>query len=129
MVEYRQLERWGCAQFPYRGREIQRQWALLGPELSHRQRGVFSDTTIIFNKRGEPNGNDLTYIIETSLTLLDPWVSVVTHGPAQLGSRISYDLAPAPDGIIAENRYIRPPNIQQFPIATFPYAHRYPSTL
>jgi hypothetical protein len=38
----------------------------------------------------------LTYIIETSETLSDPWTPVVTHGPAELGSPISYDLAPVP---------------------------------
>jgi hypothetical protein len=60
------------------------------------ERGVLSGTTITFTKRGLPYGNDLTYIIETSETLTDPWTPAVTHGPAELGSPISYDLAPAP---------------------------------
>jgi hypothetical protein len=60
------------------------------------ERGVFSGTTISFTKRGAPYGSDLTYIIETSETLADPWLPVVTQGPAELGSPLSYDLAPTP---------------------------------
>lgn len=60
------------------------------------QRGTLSGTTITFTKRGTPYGNDLTYIIETSETLEpDSWSPVVTHGPAELDSPISYDLAPS----------------------------------
>jgi fibronectin-binding autotransporter adhesin len=60
------------------------------------ERGVLSGNTITFTKRGAPYGNDLTYVIETSETLSGSWTPAVTHGPAQLGSPISYDLAPAP---------------------------------
>jgi hypothetical protein len=60
------------------------------------ERGVLSGTTITFAKRGAPYGGDLTYIIETSETLSDPWTPVVTQGPSELGSPLSYDLAPAP---------------------------------
>jgi autotransporter-associated beta strand protein len=60
------------------------------------ERGVLSGTTITFTKRGDPFGGDLTYIIETSETLSDPWTPVVTQGPSELGSPLSYDLAPAP---------------------------------
>ncbi len=61
------------------------------------ERGVLSGTTITFTKRGAPYGNDLTYIIEVSGTLQPgSWSAVVTHGPAQLATPISYDLAPGP---------------------------------
>lgn len=60
------------------------------------ERGVLSGTTITFNKRGAPYGDDLTYIIETSETLSNPWTTEVTHGPSELGSPISYDLNPTP---------------------------------
>jgi autotransporter-associated beta strand protein len=60
------------------------------------ERGDFSGSILTFTKRGAPFGGDLTYIIETSETLSDPWTPVVTHGPAELGSPISYDLAPVP---------------------------------
>jgi autotransporter-associated beta strand protein len=60
------------------------------------ERGVLSGTTITFTKRGAPYGGDLTYVIETSETLTDPWTPVVTQGPSELGSPLSYDLAPAP---------------------------------
>jgi hypothetical protein len=60
------------------------------------ERGVLSGNTITFTKRGGVYGSDLTYIIETSETLSDPWLPAVTHGLAELGSPISYDLAPAP---------------------------------
>ena len=61
------------------------------------ERGVFNGSTVTFTKRGAPSGGDLTYIIEVSETL-EPgsWVAAVTHGPAQLGSPISHDLAPGP---------------------------------
>lgn len=62
------------------------------------ERGVLSGNTITFTKRGAPFGQDLTYIIEISTTLQPgSWAPAVTHGPAQLGVPISYDLAPAPD--------------------------------
>jgi hypothetical protein len=61
------------------------------------ERGVLSGNTITFTKRGAPYGNDLTYIIETSETLAPgSWTDAVTHGPAQLGSPISYTFVPAP---------------------------------
>jgi hypothetical protein len=60
------------------------------------ERGALSGTTITFTKRGAPYGSDLTYIIETSGTLSGSWIPAVTHGPAELGSPISYDLAPVP---------------------------------
>lgn len=61
------------------------------------ERGTLSGTTVTFSKRGAPYGNDLTYIIEISETLAaDSWTAVVTHGPGQLATPISYDLAPAP---------------------------------
>jgi hypothetical protein len=60
------------------------------------ERGALSGTTLTFTKRGAPYGSDLTYIIETSETLTGTWTPVVTQGPEQLGSPISYDLAPAP---------------------------------
>lgn len=60
------------------------------------ERGVLSGNTITFTKRGSPYGNDLTYIIETSETLTGSWMEEVTHGPAQLGSPIGYDLTPVP---------------------------------
>lgn len=60
------------------------------------ERGVFSGNTITFTKRGAPYGGDLNYIIETSETLSGSWTAVVTHGSAELGSPISYNLAPAP---------------------------------
>jgi len=60
------------------------------------ERGVLSGNTITFTKRGAPYGGDLTYIIETSEILTGSWTPAVTHGPAQLGSPISYDLAPVP---------------------------------
>jgi autotransporter-associated beta strand protein len=60
------------------------------------ERGVFSGNTITFTKRGAPYGGDLTYIIETSETLSGTWTAVVTHGPAELGLPISYNLNPVP---------------------------------
>jgi autotransporter-associated beta strand protein len=60
------------------------------------ERGTLSGTTITFTKRGAPYGGDLTYIIETSETLAGSWSPAVTHGPAELGSPISHDLAPVP---------------------------------
>jgi hypothetical protein len=61
------------------------------------ERGVLSGNTITFTKRGAPYGGDLTYIIETSETLeAGSWSPDVTHGPDDLASPISYDLAPAP---------------------------------
>ncbi len=60
------------------------------------ERGVFSGNTITFTKRGLPYGNDLTYLIETSETLVGSWSPEVTHGPAELGSPISYNLNPVP---------------------------------
>lgn len=60
------------------------------------EHGVLSGNTITFTKRGGVYGGDLTYIIETSETLSDPWTPAVTHGPDQLGSPISYDLSPTP---------------------------------
>ena len=61
------------------------------------ERGVFSGSTVTFTKRGAPYGNDLTYIIETSETLeSNSWFPVVTHGPAEQGSPISYNLNPVP---------------------------------
>jgi endo-1,4-beta-xylanase len=59
-------------------------------------RGVLSGNTITFTKRGAPYGSDLTYIIETSETLSGSWMEEVTQGPAELGSPISYNLAPTP---------------------------------
>jgi autotransporter-associated beta strand protein len=60
------------------------------------ERGVLIGTTINFTKRGEPYGGDLTYIIETSANLEpNSWLPAVTHGPAQLGTPISYDLTSA----------------------------------
>lgn len=64
------------------------------------ERGALSGTTITFTKRGAPSGNDLTYIIEVPETLQPgSWTPVVTHGPAQLGTPISYDLAPGPSAL------------------------------
>ncbi len=61
------------------------------------ERGVLNGNVITFTKRGAPYGEDLTYIIEVSETLLPgSWAPAVTHGPAQLGAPISYDLAPGP---------------------------------
>jgi hypothetical protein len=60
------------------------------------ERGVLSGTTITFTKRGAPYGNDLTYVIETSQTLVGSWTPMVTHGPAEIGTPISYDLSPTP---------------------------------
>lgn len=60
------------------------------------ERGVLNGTTITFTKRGAPLGSDLTYIIETSENLSNPWTPVVTHGPSELASPLSYDLAPSP---------------------------------
>jgi autotransporter-associated beta strand protein len=61
------------------------------------ERGVLGDNMITFTKRGAPYGGDLTYIIETTDTLeSNSWSPAVTHGPAQLGSPISYDLSPLP---------------------------------
>jgi autotransporter-associated beta strand protein len=61
------------------------------------ERGVLSGSTITFAKRGAPYGGDLTYIIETSETLeANSWSPAVTHGPAQLGSPITFDFAPIP---------------------------------
>ena len=61
------------------------------------ERGVLSGTTITFTKRGAPYGSNLTYIIETSETLEpNSWSAAVTHGPAELGSDISYTFVPTP---------------------------------
>ena len=62
------------------------------------ERGVFSGNTITFSKRGAPYGSDLTYILETSETLSNPWTPVVTHGPEVLGTNptITYTLTPGP---------------------------------
>ena len=61
------------------------------------ERGVISGNTITFTKRGAPYGSDLTYIIETSGTLeADSWLPEITHGPAQVGSPISYDFSHVP---------------------------------
>ena len=46
------------------------------------ERGVLSGNTITFTKRGAPYGTDLTYIIETSETLVGAWTDAVTHSPA-----------------------------------------------
>jgi hypothetical protein len=59
--------------------------------------GVFYGNTITFTKRGAPYGSNLTYIIETSETLApNSWSAAVTHGPAELGSDISYTFVPTP---------------------------------
>lgn len=64
-------------------------------------RGALSGNTITFTKRGPPYGGDLTYIIEISVTLeADSWSPAVTHGPAQLGSDISYTFGP--DSLVKE---------------------------
>jgi autotransporter-associated beta strand protein len=55
------------------------------------ERGVLNGNSITFTKRGTPYGGDLVYIIETSETLgSNSWSPAVTHGPAQLGSDMSY---------------------------------------
>jgi len=59
------------------------------------ERGALIGATLVFTKRGAPYGGDLTYIIETSETLeANSWSPAVTHGPAQLGSDISYTFDP-----------------------------------
>lgn len=64
------------------------------------ERGVLNGTTITFTKRGAPYGNELTYIIEVSETLQPgSWTAAVTHNPAQLGTPISYNLAPGPGNL------------------------------
>jgi autotransporter-associated beta strand protein len=76
------------------------------------ERGSFNANTLTFTKRGAPFGSDLTYIIETSTTLAaDSWVAAVTHGPAQLGSVISYELATSPSTprIFARLRVVQNP--------------------
>lgn len=61
------------------------------------ERGVFSGNTVTFTKRGAPYGSDLTYVIETSETLeTGSWSATVTHGPAELGTPLSYNLTPIP---------------------------------
>jgi hypothetical protein len=58
---------------------------------------VFDGTTLTFTKRGAPYGDDLTYIIESSVALeTNTWTPVVTHDPAQLGTPISYVLTVGP---------------------------------
>ena len=61
------------------------------------ERGVFSGNTITYTKRGLPYGTDLTYIIETSETLVGAWTDAVTHSPALLVSNptISYTFTPS----------------------------------
>jgi autotransporter-associated beta strand protein len=61
------------------------------------ERGVFSGNTITYTKRGAPYGTDLTYIIETSETLVGAWTDAVTHGPGLLVSNptISYTFTPS----------------------------------
>ena len=69
------------------------------------ERGTLNGTLLSFTKRGAPYGNDLTYIIETSTTLeLLSWTAVVTHGPAQLATPLSFDLSPPPG---SPRRYVR----------------------
>jgi hypothetical protein len=60
------------------------------------ERGVLSGNTITYTKRGLPYGTDLTYIIETSETLVGAWTDVLTHGPGLLVSNptISYTFTP-----------------------------------
>lgn len=54
-------------------------------------RGALSGSTITFTKRGAPYGGDLTYIIQTSVTLEpNSWADAVTHGPAEPAPDISY---------------------------------------
>jgi autotransporter-associated beta strand protein len=61
------------------------------------ERGVLSGNTITYTKRGAPYGTDLTYIIETSETLVGAWTDAVTHGPGLLVSNptISYTFNPS----------------------------------
>lgn len=60
------------------------------------ERGVYSGNTITFTKRGAPYGSELTYIIQTSETLLEgSWTDAVTQSPGDPSAAISYTLTPS----------------------------------
>ncbi|MBN8459864.1 MAG: autotransporter-associated beta strand repeat-containing protein [Verrucomicrobia bacterium] len=63
----------------------------LDPTVSNGAIGTFSGLTLTFTKR-TPLATDISYIIETSPDLLNPWTAQVTHGPGNTDPTITYTL-------------------------------------
>ena len=61
----------------------------LDPTVSNGAVGALTGLTLTFTKR-TPLATDISYIIETSPNLLNPWTAQVTHGPGNTDPTISY---------------------------------------
>jgi autotransporter-associated beta strand protein len=69
----------------------------LSPTASSQPAGVLTGNTITFTKGADAIANaDVSWIIETSLTLSGSWTTEVTQPAGDITPTISYDLAPAP---------------------------------
>jgi autotransporter-associated beta strand protein len=69
----------------------------LSPTASSQPAGLLSGNTITFTKGADAIANaDVSWIIETSLTLSGSWTTEVTQPAGDTTPTISYDLAPAP---------------------------------
>jgi len=70
----------------------------LDPTVSNGAIGTFTGNTLSYTKR-QPLASDLTYVIETSPDLQQPWTSQVTQAPSDTNTNISY-LLPTGQGKI-----------------------------
>lgn len=69
----------------------------LSPTLSSQPAGALVGTTITFTKGADAIANsDVTWIIESSLTLAGAWSPEVTQAPGNATATISYNLNPVP---------------------------------
>jgi autotransporter-associated beta strand protein len=69
----------------------------LSPTVSSQPAGVLSGSTITFTKGADAISNgDVTWIIETSLTLSGSWSEEVVQAPGNATATISYNLNPLP---------------------------------
>lgn len=69
----------------------------LSPTVSSQPAGVLSGSTITFTKGADAISNgDVTWIIETSLTLSGSWLEEVVQTPGNATATISYNLNPDP---------------------------------
>ena len=70
----------------------------LDPTVSNGAIGTFTGNTLSYTKR-QPLASDLTYVIETSPDLQQPWTPQVTQAPSNTDANISY-LLPTGQGKI-----------------------------
>jgi fibronectin-binding autotransporter adhesin len=69
----------------------------LSPTVSSQPAGVLSGNTITFTKGADAIANsDVSWIIETSVTLSGSWLEEVTQAPGNSAATISYNLNPVP---------------------------------